>query len=963
MGAGDSMAAMGGPPWHLVVVPHTHWDREWYRTHEQFRYRLVALLDALLDGLEADAAFRHFLLDGQTILLEDYFEVRPQARERVAKLAREGRLAVGPWHVLPDQWLVSGEALIRNLREGRRRASALGGGLPVAYVPDPFGHVGQLPQLLAGFGLEGAVLWRGVGENVATTLFAWEAPDGTRLPTVYLPCGYAHGGDLPEEPQALAERLRQEIEALAPFSRLPTLLILNGADHAVPCLGLPAALEAALALLPETTGEIGSLADFLRRARSEAGPDLPVHRGELRSALRAPLLPGCASARAPQKRSEFRNDRLLVRWLEPLAAWLAALGGDAGPAWIEFAWGLALENHPHDSVCGCSIDPVHDGMDVRYRRVEEIATAHLERVGTELAGRLAPPPRRSGDGAAFTVWNPNAGGLVLVEALLALDLPETGSTRGLPEFHLRDARGRAIAVHAESAEAGETLARGILPRAWVRRLVASTRGEISGHPVTGIDLAGGPEQPELVIRVGPAPVAGFDATAARSAVDAQLAGASVSRVAFRIERPARVRLRFVDELPSHGLRAYRVAPGAAAPHDPVRARRDRSGSVSLENESWRVEVSRSGRVTLVARRLERRIPDALRLVSEGDRGDTYNFDPVPDAVCVERPGRVRVGLLWESPVEGCIFIDAHYRVPEALAASRRARSRRRRIVPARLELRLAAGLDRLEVRVRVENTVRDHRLRLHARAPFAAQRLRVESAFEIVERPIAPPPDAFGPGLPAERPVGSGPQRRFASLDDGRLAFTVANRGVAEVEARPESDGSTSLALTLLRAVGWLSRDDLTLRPNPAGPPLAVPGAQVPGIHEAEFSLRLHRLDDPRHVVEALAFADPALALAGAGSSEAPLRDGARLVEVDDPAVVVSAVEPRPDGGIALRVCNLSEQARRVGVRWGASLPGGLEAVGLDDRPDPRVAVAPHAVGGVWLTLHPWQIVTLRRTP
>src|SRR5262245_60201252 len=163
------------PGTHLVIVPHTHWDREWYRSHEQFRYRLLRMLDGLLDLLERDPAFRCFTLDGQMVVLDDYLEVRPAARERVAKLVREGRLVVGPWYVLPDEWLVSGEAMIRNLRLGLARAAELGGGMKLGYVPDQFGHVGQLPQLFAGFGFDAAVLWRGVGNDVAETCFTWEA--------------------------------------------------------------------------------------------------------------------------------------------------------------------------------------------------------------------------------------------------------------------------------------------------------------------------------------------------------------------------------------------------------------------------------------------------------------------------------------------------------------------------------------------------------------------------------------------------------------------------------------------------------------------------------------------------------------------------------------------------------------------------------------------------------------------
>jgi hypothetical protein len=232
------------PQHHLVVVPHTHWDREWYRTFEEFRYRLVRLLDGLLDLLDRDPGYRHFTLDGQVVVLDDYLEVRPHARDRIVEKVREGRLLVGPWYVLPDEWLVSGEALIRNLRLGLAKAEEFGGCMRLGYVPDQFGHVGQLPQIFAGFGFEAAVLWRGVGDDVDETAFTWEAPDGTRLFTVYLVRGYGNAMHLPVEPEALAQRLAGEIRALGKRSRIPTLLLMNGSDHLEPQPGLPAALAA-----------------------------------------------------------------------------------------------------------------------------------------------------------------------------------------------------------------------------------------------------------------------------------------------------------------------------------------------------------------------------------------------------------------------------------------------------------------------------------------------------------------------------------------------------------------------------------------------------------------------------------------------------------------------------------------------------------------------------------------------
>jgi hypothetical protein len=951
---------------HLVVVPHTHWDREWYRTHEDFRYRLVRLLDDLLDLLEREPSFRHFTLDGQTIVLDDYLEVRPKARERIAKLVRAGRLLIGPWHVLPDEWLVSGEALIRNLRLGLAKAAELGGAMPVGYVPDQFGHVGQLPQIFAGFGFEAAVLWRGVGDDVDDTTFIWESPDGTRTFTVYLVHGYGNAMNLPLDPAALAARIEGEARNLRARSKIRSVLLMNGSDHLEPQPGLPAALAEAVGRLDGVTFEFGTLPGFVDRARAEAPPALSVHHGELRSGLRAPLLEGCSSSRMRQKRRDFSNDRLLTRYLEPLAAWLEALGGDADAERIGFAWRIALENHPHDSICGCSIDAVHDEMEVRFARTSEIASAHLRHVACELARRIALPARAFGRGAreGIAVWNPNGGGRAQAEGVLELDVP-AGSRRA-PALHVRDSSGRRIPAHAEFDDTGQRYAEYTVPARVARVMVEGFPPEFFGQYACELRRQRTGGRIVVDVLMGDDRPASFDFDAEKRAVAAELDALGNAEVLYRVRRLPRLRLRFVDDVPGWGLRSYRIARGRAgrggSPGE-LRAERTADGGAVIENAAWRVEAAPDGRVRWVDRRTGAATSDALRLTSEGDRGDSYNFDPVPGAAVIERPSRVRVKLAPASEAEVGIALDLTYRLPAGLTADRSNRSARSVALAARVGLRLVHGLDRLDVTVDIDNRARDHRLRAHVRAPFEASRFEVESAFEVAERPIAPAPDAFGSAAPAEFPVGATPQRSFATIGDGTHAVTVANRGSAEVEAVSEPDGGTSLAVTVLRAVGWLSRDDLALRPGHAGPPLETPGAQVPGSHRIELSLRAHPDGDAARTAEAHRFAFPPLVFAAAGASEAPLADGARLLEVDDPAVVVSAVEPRPESAPNIRLYNASPDPRRVHIRHAFPGGSGLERVDLNGRPlrngDRESSKATGGTGAT-LSLRPWEIATLR---
>jgi hypothetical protein len=217
----------------LHLVSHTHWDREWYLTFQQFRLKLVHLIDGLLDILEHDENYKHFMLDGQTIVLDDYLLMRPEREADLRRYIKNGRILVGPWHILPDEFLVSPEATIRNLLEGDRTCRRFGPKMMVGYIPDPFGHIGQMPQILRGFGIETACVQRGLSDQPCE--FWWESPDGSRLFMAYLRDGYGNAALLPaSEPERFTALVRQVRDNLAPHSAADHLLLMYGTDHMEP---------------------------------------------------------------------------------------------------------------------------------------------------------------------------------------------------------------------------------------------------------------------------------------------------------------------------------------------------------------------------------------------------------------------------------------------------------------------------------------------------------------------------------------------------------------------------------------------------------------------------------------------------------------------------------------------------------------------------------------------------------
>ena len=373
-------------PLHATLVSHTHWDRAWYVTFQEYRIRLVRLVDRLLNLLQTRTDYRVYMLDGQMAVLEDYLEVRPQRAAKLQALCRQGRIQVGPWYVLADEFLVSPEALIRNLMVGYRMGADYGGVVKLGYVPDGFGHIAQLPQILRGFGIDSAFFWRGLGaegERLGTE-FEWRAPDGSSVTTIWMPWGYhnvsnigypIHWGDTSQmefSGDTAQRQIRNALEALKPMANTPALLLMNGIDHAEAEPRIPEIIARANAESNEVELADGTLADHLARVRRHG--QAPRIRGEFRWGRYSEILQGVYPRDPPQADQSPRRipPGTYYRAVGRLA-WLAGADVPAGTHdLIWTAWRWLLKNHPHDDIYGSGIDAVHDEMLYRFSQAEQI---------------------------------------------------------------------------------------------------------------------------------------------------------------------------------------------------------------------------------------------------------------------------------------------------------------------------------------------------------------------------------------------------------------------------------------------------------------------------------------------------------------------------------------------------------------------------------------------------------------
>ena len=376
----------------FFVVPHTHWDREWYRPFEQFRLELARVVDGVLDVLERDPEFASFTLDGQAIVLEDYLAVRPENEGRLRALLAAGRVEVGPGYVLPDELLVGAEPLVRNLLIGRAVCERFGAEpSPAGYLPDSFGHPLQLPQVLAGFGIESLIFSRGLGDQVdeVGVVFRWRAADGSEvLALQQLPHydNFAAIGSLDDADgrvRAIAGRFGTALERAG----VRDVLLCNGSDHLPVQRELPRLCAALEQRFPGVRFMITRYADYVQAVR---GAQVPAWTGELLGSRIQNVLRGVNSARLYLKQANERAEQRLLA-VETLAALRALEDGNPFPGSdFRLAWRELLRCHPHDSICGCSCDEVHRDMLVRYESLHRTLAVLQDRALEGSAGADSP---------------------------------------------------------------------------------------------------------------------------------------------------------------------------------------------------------------------------------------------------------------------------------------------------------------------------------------------------------------------------------------------------------------------------------------------------------------------------------------------------------------------------------------------------------------------------------------------
>lgn len=887
------------------VVPHTHWDREWYEPFQRFRLRLVDLLDEVLPRLAADPELR-FTLDGQTAAVDDYLEIRPAALGQVRELVARGQLAVGPWRVLADSFLCSGENLVRNLEIGLARSAELGGAMPVAYLPDQFGHAAQLPQLLRGFGFRQACLWRGVPSTVDSNGFSWVSPDGSAVRTEYLPGGYGNAAVLFTDPSATRGRAEDFAERMRDWFGADEVLAMYGADHGAPLPSLTEQVRAVSAAEGPVTLRLATLTEALAgREVDVAG--LTEVRGELRSHARANLLPGVLSVRAPVKQAMAEAERMVQRYAEPLAAlWFPA----AAQPFAEMAWQRLVDASCHDSVTGCGADSTAAQVAGRIAEAEQLGSAVRDRVVDALATR-AP-------GDAVLVVNPSPWlrqDVVRVSAVapedwdaVALQLPD-GRLAATQEVE----RPERVLLAAEfpAAEVAEAVRRRTFGQVMYDRAVQ--------RAVIGAGV--------VEFAVGRLGDPGYDVERFAAELAARAAEHPVWTMRV-VDEPRRELLAAVP-VPALGWTAARPVAGTAPVEHPVSI-----VDGVLSNGLVAVSVLDDGTL-----RIED--PDGLaldgvgRICDGGDAGDSYNYGPPVTDLLVHEPVATLVCPDAPGPLAGGFTVYRTYEWPTGLAdAAGSARAAGTVATEVSMAVELRAGEPFVRLELRFENRSRDHRVRVHLPVgPVTGS--RAEGQFGVEARGLT------NEGGNGEEPLPTFPASGFVAAG----AATVLLEQATEYEVT-----GGELALTVLRSVGAISRNLHPLRAEPAGPTTPIPGAQELGSRVARFGIAVGTGRSDAEVMGLVErFTLPLVSAAGTGTAELAEATGLRVQ-----GAVLSGLRER-DGELELRLIAYSDEP----VHTVLHLPGLVSArvTDLAGNPLAKLDVAEDAVE---LSLRGWEIATVR---
>jgi len=772
---------------HIHVFSHTHWDFEWYEVQEGYKLQLVRLIEHLLDTLGKDPKFK-FHMDGQVMPIIDYLEILEErdtldnknrvreAKRKISKFVKRGQLHIGPCWTTPETSLISCESLIRNINRGIRFSKKFGEVSNIFYNADAFQYHSQVPQIIEGTGLKSAYTWRAYKQGKALKdLSLWKGADKTIVIKYHPPRSYAQTWHLPKDPQDALNVIKGEAELLKYFAVTRHVLITQGNDQ----FEAQSDVNETINLVNEVIGKKFkvsqvTLNEFFEIAKKKM-PKLDILQGELTGNKWACTMSGQLSARIYLKQKNKEAEIAIEKWAEPFAtfSWLLGHGYPAGL--MERAWEYLMKQHFHHCNA-CAIDEVHREGEVRYKNAIELASDIADEGLKNIASKIDTEGLINERDSALVIFNPS-------------DVERTEVVR--VEMNIR------IPIKPDAD--------------WQLNENNDRLG-----PKIASDLVLKDEQ-----------------------------GQSIPYQVLNKKEDTHEIAFWVQEIPPFGYKTYGLeSSGDQAPSE--------TGNIAhgeeyvLENEMLKIYINENASFTIHDKRNGEVFKNQNILEDSADHGDTYNYDPLKnDKLITTKGAKGKITLKHNGPFLATYEIKTELTLPQCLTDDRKARRKRLIRLPIFVHITLKKNSPLVYITTRIDNQIKDHRLR----AIFTGVKcdfVYVQTQGDVVKRRIneyKAYPQSKKRNIAHHTSIGELPkeigpsstqfQRNFVGVNDGERGLIIFNKGLPEYEAK--TDGT--IALTLLRCVGWLSQDDLNAREKLAGPNILVPEAQCIGMHTFEYAI------------------------------------------------------------------------------------------------------------------------------
>jgi len=927
----------------LHVVCNTHWDREHRHGLQETRCMLVEMLDRLLAIMHNDPRFKHFILDGQCVPLEDYLEVRPENEAKLRSLVEQGRLHIGPWYTLPDMNAVNGESLIRNLLTGDQVCRKFGGKMMFGYSIFSFGQIAQLPQIYRGFGIEDVIVYKRFSPNIfKQSEYLWTSPDGScvlasRLGSLFRinfmmcftipvilggdarkpgweteftgPTRLAHmvdshfknqyarelEPDIRVRKEMIAKALEDTMDSLKESAGQKAFMAFDGIDFSYPLKEVCEAIEYANELMGEEMEIVQSTPmAYFKELRKELKLDtLYNHCGEIRFGPIDALHSECMSANVELKIRNTQAENTMLYYAEPFSMLNKVCGGDYPTGLLERAWRYLFKVHAHDSIHGTGVPKIKRDALYRIEQAQELGDT-LSRIAFESIVSKLDTSHCDNNDLLISIFNPSPHPTSEV-VKLNIDLPEK---EYVTNFHLETLDGKRVEMYPFRED------------------------------TVNIPSVNGENRPKAV-------------RCDRRMIDA-----------------------YIEQIPAFGYKTLKIkrtvnthkhiSPFSQPvfPYNPIGIEPN-----MLDNGILQVTVEPNGTVTVRDKQLGH-VYNGLNVFSDsGCAGDLWIYNPPADNRILTSIGAAAdIGLTHNSNLSGTIRVEMTLNIPEKLSDDKKSRSPHTAPTHFCVDITLNRNSRRVDFCVKFNNNVKDHRLSVGFATGIKTDAVYSENPFEVRKRPVDAAVNHHG--KIDDEVVLRQPMQRFVDISDGQRGVALMTRGLKEFQTWYRPDKTVHLELTLLRSVSQkfpIHQDVFVASEEDES-------AQCLGPHTFEYALYFHPQDYAKGqvIVNAQRYQAPPAAIQfgkGTGRGTLPL-DDVSFVGVSCWNTVVNSVKKAVDGDdVIVRLTNPTGVEILEELRFYHKIK---EAWLADMNEQKQEVLKPAGLHLLKVNLPPYRIVTLR---